>query len=166
MLAIAGQRCPGVELHLGNLQDFSLGRQFDAITCLFGSVAYATTPPALDGAIANMVRHLRPGGVLVVEPWLTPERFVSDRVVFDRVDDTDIKVARMYVTRRDGHVSVYVMDYLVATSHGVTHFVEEERLGLFTWQEYLAAFHAAGLSMVDNPPDLFGYGLLVGVRRS
>ena len=164
MLEVARQRCPGVELHIGDLRDFRINRQFDAITCLFGSVAYATTPPELDRALQTMVEHLRIGGVLVIEPWLTPERFVADRLVFDTVDDPEVKVARMYVTRCEGRVSVYEMDYLVASRDGVAHFTEEERLGLFTRDEYLSAFRRAGLTILDCESDLFGYGLFVGVR--
>ena len=95
---------------------------------------------------------------------VTPERFVADRLVFDTVDDPEVKVARMYVTRCEGRVSVYEMDYLVASRDGVAHFTEEERLGLFTRDEYLSAFRRAGLTILDCESDLFGYGLFVGVR--
>jgi SAM-dependent methyltransferase len=165
MLEVARQRCPGVELHVGDLRDFRINRQFDAVTCLFGSVAYAATPSELDRALQTMVEHLRVGGVLVIEPWLAPDRFVAGRLVFDIVDDADVKVARMYVTRCEGRVSVYEMDYLVATHDGVTHFTEEERLGLFTRDEYVSAFGRAGLTVLDCDSDLFGYGLFVGVRE-
>ena len=40
MLEIARARCPGVPLHQGSLVEFSLGRRFDVVTCLFGSIAY------------------------------------------------------------------------------------------------------------------------------
>jgi ubiquinone/menaquinone biosynthesis C-methylase UbiE len=165
MLQIARQRCPGIDLHVGDLRDFSMDRQFDAMTCLFGSVAYAATLQDLEHALRNMVRHLRLGGALVIEPWLAPDRFVSGRLVFDTIDDPDVKVARMYVTRHEGRVAVYDMQYLVATADGVRHFTEVERLGLFTHQEYLDALGRAGISVRDSASDLFGYGLFVGVRE-
>jgi SAM-dependent methyltransferase len=163
MLAIAATRCPGVVLHRGDLRNFQLARRFDVITCLFGSIAYAITLEELNHAIDNMAAHLVPGGVLVVEPWLTPDRFVSGRLVFDRVDDDDLKVARMYVTRREERMSVYDMDYLVGRGGDVIHFTEEERLGLFTHEEYQRAFHLAGLPVTPDG-DLFGYGLLIGEK--
>jgi len=165
MLQVAQQRCPGVDLHLGDMRDFSLDRQFDAITCLFGSIAYATTVEDLESFLRNVVRHLRPGGALVIEPWLTPERFIRGRLVLDTVDDPDLKVARVYVTRDDhGRVAVYDMQYLVATPEGVRHFTEVERLGLFTHQEYVDVLRRAEIS-VRHTGDLFGYGLFVGVRE-
>jgi SAM-dependent methyltransferase len=170
MLAIARRRCPGVRLHQCSLVDFELRRRFDVVTCLFGSIGYSKTPAGLRRAVRCMTRHLRPGGVLVIEPWVSPHRFVPGRVVFDRVDDSALKVARMYVTKREGNVSVFDSHYIVATATGVEHFTECQKLGLFTDDEYRRAFEAAGLRVVATTPDLFGYGLYVcrknhGVKR-
>jgi hypothetical protein len=38
--------------------------------------------------------------------------------------------------------------YLVATSEGVEHFTEHHELGLFTEEEYRAAFMQAGLARI------------------
>ena len=102
MLAIARKRSPGVRFRQGTLVDFDLHRRFDVVTCLFGSIGYAKTLEGLRKAVRCMAHHLRPDGVLIVEPWVTPGRFITGRVVFDRVDDGDLKVARMYVTKRKG----------------------------------------------------------------
>ena len=82
MLEVARARCPGVPFHEGSFVDFHLGRLFDAVTCLFGSIGYAGTPDGLHQAIGSMARHLKPGGVLIVEPWLMPPAFVPGRLVF------------------------------------------------------------------------------------
>jgi SAM-dependent methyltransferase len=161
MLAIAKARCPEMRFHRGTLVDFDLGRQFDVVTCLFGSIGYARTLARLRKAARCMARHLRPGGVLVVEPWVAPERFVTGRLVFDRVDEPALKVARMYVTSRRGAVSVFDSHYVVATPAGVEHFTERQELGLFTDAQYRSAFDDAGLSVVATTPDLFGYGVYV-----
>ena len=161
MLAIARKRCPDVRFHQGSLIDFKLSRRFDVVTCLFGSIGYARTLTGLRMAVSSMAHHLRPNGVLVVEPWVTPERFITGRVVFDRVDAGDLKVARMYVTKRRGTVSIFDSHYVVGTPAGVEHFVERQELGLFTDAQYRAAFQNAGLTVVATGPDLFGYGLYV-----
>ena len=96
-----------------------------------------------------MADHLNPAGVLVVEPWLTPERFVSGRLVFDSVDDPDLKVARMYVTRREERISCSNRTISSATQ-GVSHFTERQALGLFTEDEYRCVFVAAGLDVVES----------------
>lgn len=160
MLAIARKRCPGVRFHQASLVAFDLRRRFDVITCLFGAIAYAKTVASLRKATRSLVRHLEPGGVLIVEPWVSPERFVDGRIVFDRVDDAELKVARMYITKRRGAVSVFDSQYLVASATGVAHFTERQELGLFTDRQYRAAFQNAGLKVAAGP-QLFGYGLYV-----
>jgi SAM-dependent methyltransferase len=50
--------------------DFNLGLTFDAVVCLFSAIGYVVTVKRLHSALAAMARHLRPGGVLLVEPWL------------------------------------------------------------------------------------------------
>jgi SAM-dependent methyltransferase len=161
MLAVARTRCPGLRLHLGDLVRFDLGETFDVVTCLLGSLGYARTLPRLERAAQSLARHLAPGGVLVVEPWVSPERFVSGRLVFDRADEPDLKVARIYRTARRGTVSVFDSHYLVAGPSGIEHFTERQELGLFTARQYRAAFRAAGLRVLPITGDLFGYGLIV-----
>ena len=94
-----------------------------------------------------------------------PERFVSGRLVLDAVNDPDLKVARMYVTERQGDVSIYDSTYLVGTLEGVTSFRERQEIGLFGDDVYRQAFSEAGVEVVDSTGDLFGYGLYV-CRRS
>ena len=161
MLAIARQRCPGVPMYEASLVDFSLPRRFDVVTCLFGSIAYAGDIQNLRRAAQTMADHLEADGVLVVEPWLSPERFIAGRLVFDSADDPDLKVARMYVTRREERRSVFDSEYLVGTPDGVARFHERQALGLFTDAEYRSAFADAGLETIDTSGDLFGYGLYI-----
>ena len=161
MLAVARARCAGVVLHRGDLVGFDLGRTFDVVTCLFGSIGYTRTVPRLARAMRALARHVAPGGVLVVEPWVSPGQFVSGRVVVDRADEPDVKVARMYRTARRGTISVFDSHYLVAGPAGVEHFTERQELGLFTPRQYRVAIRAAGLRLLPVAGDLFGYGLHV-----
>ena len=165
MLAVARSRCPDVPFREGSLMDFRLPGRFDAVTCLFGSIGHARTLDGLRSAVGNMVRHLEPGGVLMVEPWITPAAFVTGRLVCDTVNDHDLKVARVYVTEREGHLSAFDAHYLIATAAGVEHFTERQELGLFTDDQYRDAFIQAGLDLIDSSVDLFGYGLYVCRRR-
>jgi dTDP-3-amino-3,4,6-trideoxy-alpha-D-glucopyranose N,N-dimethyltransferase len=165
MLAVARARCPDVRFHEGSLVDFRLAGRYDAVTCLFGSMGHARTLDGLHGAVASMARHLQPGGVLIVEPWITPAAFVTGRLVCDTVNDPDLKVARMYVTDRDGDVSIFDEHYLIATADEVEHFTERHELGLFTDEQYRDAFIQTGLQLVDASLDLFGYGLYVSTLK-
>jgi len=72
LLAIARERLSGVPLHQADMTTLDLGRTFDVVTCLFSSIAYVRTPEGLVRATAALARHVAPGGLLVVEPWILP----------------------------------------------------------------------------------------------
>ena len=165
-LAVARTRMPGVELHLGDMTTFDLGRTFDAVTCMFSSIGYVGSLDGLDAAIGRMAAHLAPGGVLVVEPWLLPDGFQDGHLSTLFVDEPDIAVARMSISHKEGRRSWFDMEHLVGSADGVEHFVEHHELGLFTVEEQLAAFERAGLSVEHDPEGPMGRGLYVGVASS
>ena len=72
LLDVARHRLPSVPLTRADMTAFNLGEQFDAVTCLFSSIGYTATTEQLHAAIRAMARHLSPGGVLIIEPWILP----------------------------------------------------------------------------------------------
>jgi SAM-dependent methyltransferase len=166
MLEVAREKCPGVPFHRASLIDFRLDGRFDAITCLFGSVGYCADVATLRDALRNMAAHLAPGGVLVIEPWITAERFQPGKLTHDSVDLPGLKIARMYVSAREGDVSILDAHFLVATPDGVERFAERHELSLFTADQYRHALAQAGLALLPVESDPFGYGLFVAVRAS
>lgn len=145
MVEIARQRNPECTFHEGDMIGFNLGKKFDAIVCLFGSVGYLPTPGRLDQTLATFARHLKPGGVVIVEPWILPADWRDGVVSALYVDEPDLKVARMNVSRRDGVTSILNFHYMVASTDGIRTFTEPHRLSLFTGEQYAAALSRAGL---------------------
>jgi SAM-dependent methyltransferase len=164
LLALARKRFPAVPFHQGDMVDFALGRPFDVVTCLFSSIAYAKAAPRLRQAIATMARHVRPGGVLVIEPFFTPEAWIPGQPHALFVDQPDLKLVRMNVSSVEGTVAILDFHYLVGTPDGVEHFTERHELGLFTDEEYRAAFTEAGLDVLHDAEGLIGRGLYIGTR--
>jgi len=161
MLAVARARLPNVPFHQGDMAAFDLGKRFDAIVCMFSSIGYVRTEERLRSAIASMARHLGPGGVLVVEPWLSPDAWLDRHVGAVFVDEPELKTARMNVAQREGNVSMFDFEYLVGTPDGIERFSERHELGLFTVDEYLEAFRAAGLEAEHDPEGPMGRGLYI-----
>jgi len=166
-LAIARDRVPGVPLHQGDMRDFDLGRRFDVVTCLFSSIGYARGREELHRAIGAMARHLSPEGLVVVEPWFTAEAWLVGHVHALFVDRPDLKIVRMNRSDREGDVAVMDMHYLVATPQdGVHHFTERHELTLFSCEDYLEAFLAAGLDVGYDPKGLMSRGLYLGLSHA
>lgn len=165
LLAIARERLPGVTVHEGDMRDFELGRRFDVVTCLFSAIGYATTESELRSAIAAMARHVEPGGVLAVEPWLTPERYETPHLGSRFVDEDKLAIARMNIAEHGDGTSVMVFHYLVGTPERIEHFTERHELGLFTQEQMVAAFGAAGLAVEHDPEGLMGRGLYVATLQ-
>jgi SAM-dependent methyltransferase len=164
ILAVARQRCPGLAFHEADLADFDLERRFGAVVCLFSSIGYVRTVPRLRRAAVTLARHLEPGGVLVVEPWLGPDEYGPGRVHARFVDLPDLKVARMNANQVEGRVSVLHFHYLVGRPSGVEAFEERHELGLFTPEEYVTALTTAGLEVTRDPVGLEDErGLYIGV---
>jgi SAM-dependent methyltransferase len=67
------------------METFDIDERFDAVVCLFSSIGYTSDLP---GAMSSMARHLNPGGVHIVEPWLRPDQWVAGHVqVLNQQDD-------------------------------------------------------------------------------
>lgn len=163
MLAIARKRNPGIIFHRANMVSFDLPDKFDIITCLFSSIGYVRTLPRLRSAIRSMVKHLKPGGVLIVEPWLTPQAFNRGNVGAVFVNLPKLKIARINIVKLQGRVSTMIFHYLVGTPQGIRYFTEPHLLGLFTRDECLAAFRRSGLKVTYYSKGLMGRGLYVGI---
>lgn len=170
MLTIAAARLgPGVPLHEADLRGFELDRTFDVVTCLFSSIGHVEDAEELDVAIATMARHVAPGGLLLIEPWLTPgqvrEGGVRDLATAQQDDGV---IARVSSSRREGDVLVVSFAWAVATPGGVATLEEHLRMPLFTPERYVAAVDRAGLvgEWLEEVEGLgAGRGLLVGRRE-
>jgi SAM-dependent methyltransferase len=141
---------------------FELDRRFDAVTCLFSSVGYVQTVENLREAVVAMARHVRPEGVLVIEPWILAGDWRGEGVHALFVDQPDLKAARINLSPPAERTVALDFHYLVATAAGVDRFTESHVLGMFTHDEYLDALRSAGLDVEHDGEGLAGRGLYIG----
>jgi ubiquinone/menaquinone biosynthesis C-methylase UbiE len=164
LLAIARQRLPNVPLHHADMTDFNLGCTFDVVTCLFSAIGYVKTLDKLSRAVQCMGRHLAPGGVVLIEPWFTPETWYPGTVSARFIDEPNLKIARINTSCVEGRLSSMDMHYLIGTPEGTEHYVERHELGLFTTEEMIGVFTACGLEATYDQEGLSGRGLFIGQR--
>lgn len=164
LLTIARERNPGVTLHHADMLDFDLGRQFDVITCLFGAVGYVRTPERLRQALSNMIRHLEPGGILIVEPWITPDNFQDGRLHSLFVDAPELKIARMNLSRIEEGLAILDFHFMVGTPAGIDFFTERHEMGLFGHEEFMSEFEVNGMEVMYDQEGLMRRGLYTAVR--
>lgn len=163
LLAVARERCPGIALHLGDMVDFHIDHTFDVVTCLFSAIAYVKTVEAMQRAVATMASHLSPGGLLIIEPFFSPEQYWTNKITVNHVDEDNVKITWMYTsgTPRDQLASVDI-HYLVGRPERVDSFVERHEWGLFTHDQHITALRNAGLTANYLADGLFGRGLYLG----
>ena len=166
LLDLAQERNPGMTFHCADMRTFDLSSSYDVITCLFSSIGYMTTLQDLQKAVSNMAQHLVPGGVLLIEPWLTPDVWKSGSVHGMFIDDPDLKIARVNTSLTRGRLSVFDLHHLVGTPEKTFHFVEHHEMGLYTVDEMTEVFEHAGLITTVDPEGLTARGIYIGVRSN
>ena len=164
MLQIARERLPGVRLEEGDFRDFDLGTTFDVVTCLFSGIGYMPDVAALNAAVANMARHLAPGGVLIVEPWLEPDEFTPGHIGGLLADQPDFKITRLNISHKEGNRSRLDFLYALVSPTEMKSWRSSEHLTLFERAEMTSAFETAGLEVDHDPQGLMGRGLYVATR--
>ncbi len=164
-LEIARRRHPDVPFHHADMIEFDLADTFDVVTCLFSSIGYVRTLENLTRTVSCMTRHVVGGGLLIVEPWFTPETWHAPSVHASLVDEPDLKIARVNTSFVDGRLSYFDLHYLIGTLEGTEHFVERHELGLFETEEIHDVLTGAGLNVTYDAEGLTGRGLFIGRQQ-
>lgn len=167
LLQIARLKNPTADYIEGDMRGFALGRTFDVVTCLFSAIGYCQSLLDLVHALKCMAEHLAPNGLMMVEPWLTPDVWQGGRIYSDLLQNESMHVCRMSHSRRAGHLSVVDFHYLVGeTGKGVRSFAEQHVMGLYTPEEMAEAFQQAGLISEYDETGLTGRGLYTARHAS
>ena len=162
MLAVARSKLPDIPFSESDMTTIELGRRFDVITCLFGSIGYLPDAETLRLAIDRMACHLSPDGILLVEPSLFPTQLrppSSHRLVSDL---EGCRVVERVTTARHCAGRLLIRFDFTIRGHGPTEtFADEHSIGLFEPAVYEEAFSAAGVKSHFDPIGLAGNSLYI-----
>jgi SAM-dependent methyltransferase len=160
-VAIARAKCPHGRFDVADMADFHLGRSYDVVLSLFGSIGYVVTLPRLHEALVCLRDHLVPGGIAIVEPFLAPEDFRPSTNGAHTIESSGLRVTRTHRFERMGsRFRLYFHDTIEGPA-GLRESTEVHELGLFTVDEMLAAFSAVGLAVTYDPHGPFRCGVYV-----
>ncbi len=160
-IELAKTKLPGRDFRVADMRSFELPSKYEVVQCLFSSIGYLLTPKEVVAAFTCFRRHLALGGIILIEPWLSPEGYEAGHLNMVVVDRPEVKICRMNVSQREGDVSVLRFHYLVATKEGVQQIEETHRLALFSTATLMGFLREAGLETTFDPVGLFGRGLFV-----
>jgi SAM-dependent methyltransferase len=162
---IAQARNPGGTYRIGDMTSFQVSTPYDVVLSLFGTIGYARDRAGLEATMRCLAAAVRVGGVVVVEPWLSPSEVVHGRVTVQSAATADLAVSRVSRVLVEGGVSVLEFEYLIGRADGIEHIAERHALGLFTESVMIRAFEDAGLRVTRQPGGLIGRGLYVATRQ-
>jgi len=172
MLDLSRQLNPSVRHLKGDMRSLDLGETFKAVL-IHDAVSYLTTENDVSATVETAVRHLDPGGILIMAPDYFQETFVSHRVTSFTNQFEETTVTFLEHTwdpdPQDTEIEVN-MFFLLMKDKKMTIEQDTHTLGLFPqslWEEIMSR---AGLqvewvphSHPDNNPASY---LIVGYRST
>jgi len=165
MVKEAQKKLPEVNIQLGDMRQFDMNKQYDAVVCLFSSIAYMLNEADLTKAVNSMVKHLKPGGLLIIEPFVQKEKFTVGHLGVLNHEWDDLKISRHNTTTLDEH-NICQMDfhYLITNKEeGVQYFIEPHSMWLIPQDIMLNIMQKAGLKATFTLDGLIpNRGLFIG----
>lgn len=159
LLEIARQKNPTARFEVADMTNFNLEKQYDIVMCLFSAIGYVRTLENVTKTLICFKNHLLPNGLIIIEPWFTPDIWKPGQIHLKTVETDNLKVCRMGTTDCVGKLSILHFEYLIGTPTEIQHEIEDHEIGLFTIEEILQCFAEAGLEVNYDPNGISGRGL-------
>lgn len=163
MVAVARRKLPDVRIEHADMRTFSMPDTFDVVCSMYGAVGYLGSLDELHAAVTRMADHTAAGGLVLFEPWIFRENWTGGIDVDDLTVCGDQRLARMGNWVTDGPSVSIELHYLHGAGDAVRHFVDRQRLSLFTMDEYLSVTKDVLVDVEFLPESPSGRGMFVGV---
>lgn len=167
ILEVAKKKLKDIIFKKADMINLNLNKKFDVITCLFSSIGYVKTHTNLKKTIKNFSKHLKTGGVIIIEPWFTKSRYKSGSIHMKTYESKDIKIARLSVSKIKGNISINDMHYLIGERNKkVEHFIDRHEMGLFEIDKTLQFMQQSGIKSIFQKNGLMkDRWLLIGIKE-
>ncbi|RPI17998.1 MAG: class I SAM-dependent methyltransferase [Ignavibacteriae bacterium] len=166
MLEIARKKVKKASFIKGDMRNFKLNKQFDAIVCLFSAIAHLKDYNKLEQAISNFSVHLKKGGVLIIEPFVLPKAFTVGEPHALYVDDPELKIARMNISRRRNGIASIHFHFLIANRKKIEYLNEKHELALYETGKFLSIMKKYNLQSKFTQNGLMkNRGLYIGIKK-
>ena len=160
LIEIAKAKNHECNYHIGNMIDFEIDKSYNAIICLYGSVGYTKSLKNLSRMIACCKKHLNKNGLLIIEPWYSPDNWKANSIHTISVKTEFISITRMGFGNKNGDI---VFHYLIGENEkGIEYFTETYKFGLFTHKELMQIFHENRLNTIFMKNTVQKRGLYIG----
>lgn len=125
-----------------DMRTFDLKKEFDVITCLFGSIAHVNNYQEMVNTLLNFKKHLKNGGFVLIEPWVYLEQYsprfssrkISEALAVESINSLEGNVAKLY--KKYFYTPLNIDKTIV--------FEDNFQICCFKKQEYESAFYEAG----------------------
>ncbi len=167
MLSVAKKKVQNVTFMQADMITMDLDKKFDIITCLFSSIGYVKTYENLEKTIKNFSDHLNPGGIVIIEPWISKSDYQPGRPSMHIYDNDDIKIARLNTAKLKDNLSTMEMHYLmVKKDENVQYFKDYHELGLFDHEKIIQIMKDADLEVISFQKGVMvDRGLFLGIKK-
>lgn len=165
MLRIASKKLSDIKFIRGDMRTFKLNKQFDVVVCLFSAIGHLKTYANLNKTIKNFSQHLKPGGVMIIEPFVNPEDYIDNYLSAYHVNETDLKLTRMTFSKRKGSMAMLNFHFLVGAKGKIKYFFENMQLVMYENQKAISIMKNAGLKAKFLKDGFMkNRGLYIGVK--
>lgn len=167
VLNLARRNIKGVNFKHANMVNFSLDKKFDVITCLFSSIGYVKNYSNLKKTIEGFSKHLKKGGLVIIEPWFTKDSIRPGKPHMHTYNSENLKIARIIMVEIKKDISILNMHFLVGEKDkGVNYFLDKHELALFSHSKTLDIMKSAGLKASYLKDGLMkDRGLFIGIKQ-
>lgn len=134
-------------------QNFSLGKKFDSVICMFSVLNYIVETEELLKGLKNIRKHLHKGGLFIADFWYGPAVLnIKPSVRIKEVDTGDMKILRMITPEIDTFYHIHKSHYSMMIHNDkeiLDYFQETHVLRYYFPQELIWYLEQAGFEVLQ-----------------